>query len=70
MSNLITQFARQKYVKRWNGRKTLSEFNRLEHTARVAFISRELMRIASDRGCWVECHHVRCNGICSIARCE
>lgn len=54
MSKLITQFARQKYVKRWNGRKTLSEFNLLEHTARVAFISRELMRIADDRGCWVE----------------
>lgn len=49
MSNLLSQFARQKYVKRWNGRKTLSEFNLLEHTARVAFISRELMRVAAER---------------------
>lgn len=54
MSNLLSQFARQKYVKRWNGRKTLSEFNLLEHTARVAFISRELMRVAANNGCTLD----------------
>lgn len=41
--SIILDFARQKNVRRWNGRKTLSEFNLLEHAGRVANICRTIM---------------------------
>jgi len=48
--SMLTEFARQKHVKRWNGRKTLNDFNLLDHAARVANITRILCKLSEEAG--------------------
>lgn len=46
----ILDFTKQKFVQRWNGRKTLSDFNLLEHSARVTHFSRMLINSVKSKG--------------------
>ena len=47
---VLIDFARQKNVKRWNGRCTLNNYNLLDHSARVANICRIMCQIIELNG--------------------